>query len=147
MDVLNDILAALSLGIKTLLPDIPIYSEWVPDELPCECFLIGFAGEVNIGKAVSGRMVVSGQLDIVYLPPRKETELQARKKMNHIFSLLSLQLRVLRYKGVTIRLDQHTRRGADDELHDICRFETYLYESVESPVMGDIDVNERNLDV
>ena len=34
MDIFNIILSALSTGLDGLYPDIPVYTEWVPDKLP-----------------------------------------------------------------------------------------------------------------
>lgn len=43
MDGLNVILAAVSVGLGSFFPNVPVYPELVPEKVPERCFLIGFA--------------------------------------------------------------------------------------------------------
>ncbi|GEM_PF-1921916 len=145
MDIYNQILAALSTGLDGLYPDVPIYTEWVPDQLPAHCFLIGFAGDVSVINELGGRLKVSGQLDIAYLPPEKTEESEIKKELNGVFAAVSLQLRQLSYSGLTLKLQSHTRHDDGDELHDLCDFTTFLYPVDDTPKIKNIDIDKEAL--
>ena len=66
MDILNDLLSAVSAGLDTLYPDVPVFAELVPDEIPARCFFVDFAGDPLLDKTVWNRHEVSGKLDITY---------------------------------------------------------------------------------
>lgn len=139
MDVLNNILACASVGLDALYPDYPVFVELVPNELPERCFLLGFAGEVDVRHSLGSRYEVSGKLDIAYIAPRRGDVSHAEN--NTVFARLSLGLRHLSHNDVQIRLGDHTRRDADDVMHDICAFRTFLYRINDTPYMGGINVN------
>lgn len=145
MDIFNLILSALSTGLDELYPDVPIYSEWIPDKLPARCFLIGFAGDVDVTTELGGRVNVSGKLDIVYLPPEKTEELEIKKELNGVFATISLQLKNLQAEGFSLRLLGHTRHDDGDELHDLCDFSTYLYSVDNTPKIKDIEIGKGDL--
>lgn len=133
------ILAALSTGIDGLYPDIPVYSEWVPGELPKRCFLIGFAGDTDVKGELGGRVKVSGKLDITYLPPEEAEDLKVKKELNTIFSTICLQLTSIHTEGVSLKLRNHTRHDDGDELHDLCDFTTFLYPVDDTPALKNLD--------
>ena len=145
MDIFNLILSALSAGLDELYPDVPIYSEWIPDKLPARCFLIGFAGDVDVTTELGGRVNVSGKLDIAYLPPEKANELEVKKELNKVFANISLQLKDLRTEDCSLRLQNHTRHDDGDELHDLCDFTTFLYPVDKTPKIKDIDIDKEAL--
>lgn len=145
MDIFNLILSALSTGLDELYPDVPIYSEWIPDKLPARCFLIGFAGDVDVTTELGGRVNVSGKLDIAYLPPEKADELKIKKELNEVFANISLQMMALRTEGCSLRLRNHTRHDDGDELHDLCDFSTYLYPIDNTPKVKTIDIDKEDL--
>lgn len=140
MDVLNIILAALSKGLDALYPQMPIYPEFVPQGLPEKCFLIGFAGDVEIKHDVGSRYKVSGKLDIAYYAPQRGAELQG--ELNTVFASLSLHLRSIEHNGVKLRLHKHKRNVTDDVLHDICDFAAYLFEVDQAPLIDSVKVKE-----
>jgi hypothetical protein len=139
VDILNDILACVSVALDALHPEYPVFQELVPDELPERCFLLGFAGEVDISHEMSKRYRVSGKLDIAYISPKRGDE--TNRELNAMFQELSLKLHHLSFGGVKIRLGRHTRRIVDDVLHDICDFTTFLYEHSNTPVMERLEQN------
>lgn len=145
MDILNLILAALSTGLDELYPDIPIHSEWVPDKLPPRCFLIGFAGQVDVKKELGSRTKVSGTLDISYLPPEKKDETEVKKELNSVFANLSLQMNIIRYQNIVLKLQSHVRHDMDDVMHDLCAFSTFLYRQNETPKIKTIDIDKEEL--
>lgn len=143
MDVLNIILGAVSNGLYSLYPELDIFTELVPEKLPKRCFLIGYAGEPNIKKDLGERYIVSGKVDIAYYVPKKEHELNA--EFNRIFSELSFQLQYVKYEGVNIRLHNHQRQIADDVLHDICSFETFIFRNDNAPVISNISIDNKEV--
>lgn len=146
MDILNDILSALSVSLDALFPNIPICTELVPNNLPQRCFLIGYAGEATVTQEVSGRYKVSGKLDITYLPPEKEVELQTKREVNEVFARLALNLGVITFKALTLRLYDHTRQGSDESaLHDICKFSTFIFKNSNTPLMQNIKTDKELL--
>ncbi|WP_283606494.1 phage tail terminator family protein [Faecalispora anaeroviscerum] len=145
MDIFNMILSALSVGLDGIYPDIPVYTEWVPDKLPARCFLIGFAGDVDVTKELGGRVNVSGKLDITYLPPEKTEEMKIKKELNKVFATISLQLRQLTFSGCALKLRNHTRHDDGDELHDLCDFTTLLHPVDETPKIKNIDIDKGEL--
>lgn len=138
MDILNDILACVSVALDTLFPDYPVYTELVPEKLPKRCFLLGFAGDVESRRELNFRYQISGQLDIAYICPVRESS--SRQECNRVFSTLSLKLRHLAFGEVKLRLEQHSRRDVDGVLHDICSFATFLQEQNDTPPIGRIQV-------
>lgn len=145
MDIFNMILSALSAGLDELFPNIPVYTEWVPNKLPNRCFLIGFAGDVNVTRELGGRVNASGILDIAYLPPEKADELEIKKELNKTFATISLQLNQLTFTGCSLRLRKHTRHDDGDELHDLCDFTTSLYPVDETPKVKTVDIDKEDL--
>nr|WP_319487243.1 hypothetical protein [uncultured Caproiciproducens sp.] len=145
MDIFNIILAALSAGIDALYPDASIYSEWVPNKLPPRCFLIGFAGQVSVSEELGSRMKVSGKLDISYVPPEKQNDLEIKKELNEKFATLSLQLRLIQYSGCSLKLRNHTRHDDGDELHDLCDFSVFLYPVDNTPKVKNINIDKEDL--
>lgn len=69
MDGLNVILAAVSVGLGSFFPNVPVYPELVPEKVPERCFLIGFAGGVEVSPQPHGSRKASGTLDVTYLAP------------------------------------------------------------------------------
>lgn len=145
MDIFNITLTALSIGLDELYPDIPIYPEWVPDKLPQRCFLIGFAGNVDVTRELGGRVKAAGKLDVTYLPPEKTEDLKIRRELNEIFSTICLQLTSIHAEGVTLKLRGHTRHDDGDELHILCDFSTFLYPIDETPKIASIDIDKGEL--
>lgn len=145
MDIFNMILAALSLGLDELYPEIPIYPEWIPEKLPQRCFLIGFAGNVDVARELGGRVNASGKLDITYLPPEKAEDLMIKKELNSIFSTICLQLTSIRTAEASLRLRGHTRHDDGDELHVLCDFSTFLYPVDETPEIKTINIDKGEL--
>lgn len=138
MDILNDILACVSVALDGLFPDTKVFTELVPDELPERCFLLGYAGEADIKHALGSRYEISGKLDIAYIVPKKGESFKSES--NEVFAAISLGLRHLAYDGVKIRLGEHRRQDTDGVLHDICAFKTFLYRTNDFPYMGKINV-------
>jgi hypothetical protein len=139
LDILNDILACASTALDVLYPDYPVFAELVPDELPERCFLLGFAGEIDIRHALGSRYEVSGKLDIAYFSPKRGDGASAEN--NTVFTNISLNLRHLSYKDIKLRLGNHQRRDVDGILHDICEFRTFLYKINGAPLMREISVS------
>lgn len=125
MDILNDILAATSVALDTLYPEIPVFTELVPNQLPEQCFLLGFAGELRLAHALGSRYELGGKLDIAYLAPKKVDNF--RQELNMVFTRISLNLRHLRFGEVRLRLQDHRRQDVDDVMHSICAFSTCIY--------------------
>jgi len=140
MDALNDILAAVAIGLFRLYPEVKTYSENVPNELPDKCFIIGFAGEPKIEKFINNRFKFSGKLDISYLS--NNNELSINSEYNHVFYNLSLNLQVISYENFTVRLNSHTIRTVDNVMHDICSFETFIVAHDETPEIKQITVRK-----
>ena len=134
MDILNDILAAVSNGINSLYPNLDIFSEFVPDDLPDTCFMIGFAGEPEIKKELGKRYKASGKIDITYYVPKHSPTLNA--EFNRVFLNLSLNLQRVTFNETTISLFSHTHKVDDDILHDICSFSTYIYANDNTPFIN-----------
>lgn len=147
MDILNDILSALSVGLDMLFPDTPIYPETVPDQVPSRCFLIGFAGGVDIVRQFPGRRKLSGKLDITYLAPEEKDSTGTKRELNRVYAALALHLTCVRYGSVELKLKQHRRvdDGSDGVLHDLCDFDTFLFAVEDIPVMETIDIEEERL--
>lgn len=143
MDILNIILGAISNGIYALYPELDIFTEFVPEKLPKRCFLIGYAGEPTIKKDFGERYTVSGKIDIAYYVPKKAEELNA--EFNRVFSNLSLELQSVEHEGVSIRLYNHERQIADDILHDICSFDTFLLRTDKTPKMKNVSIDSEEV--
>lgn len=143
MDILNDILSALSFGLASLYPDIPVCSEPVQGQLSASCFFIGFAGECSIRQEIGGRYAVSGTLNIAYLTPQNGEE--QRHELNAVFARLALNLKTIRYCDLNLQLRGHTWREADGVLHDHCKFQTFLFLADDTPIMQDISVDREEL--
>lgn len=137
MDILNDILACVSVGLDAVFPDYPIFVELIPDELPERCFILDYAGEAIIRHELGIRYRVSGSVDIKYLAPKRGQV--SKRENNSVFLELSLKLHHLAYKKIQLNLEKHTRRDVDDVLHDICEFTTFLYELNPTPVMESLE--------
>ncbi len=138
MDILNSILACASEALDGLYPNYPVFTEFVPDELPDRCFLLGFAGDVDIRHALGSRFEVRGKLDITFIAPRRDDE--SNQENNSVFSAISLQLRHLSHNDIQLRLGSHQRRDVDGVLHDICSFHTFLYKINDTPYMEKINI-------
>lgn len=145
MDYLNLILAALSNGIDALYPDIAIYSEWVPDKMPTSCFLLGFAGEVSAAHEIGSRITVAGTLDITYAPALKQDELQIKADINKKFAAISLQLKLITYEGVQLKLRRHRRHDTDDVMHDLCDFTLIIRAVDDTPQITNINIDKEEL--
>jgi hypothetical protein len=136
LDIFNDIVACVSIGLDSLYPGYPVFVELVPDELPVRCFLLGFAGEADIQHSIGSRYEVSGKLDIAYFSPKRADGANAEN--NTVFANLSLNLRHLSYMDVKLRIGSHHRRDVDGIMHDICDFSTFLYKINDAPLMREI---------
>lgn len=145
MDILNDILSALSIGLDGLYPNIPVFAEQVPAKLPRRCFLIGYVGEVAMTRELGGRHCISGKLDITYLPPQKEDETELRREMNSVFARIALGLTDIQYRDLRLQLRGHVRQDAGDVLHDICKFKTFLLQADTIPAIGNISIGKEEL--
>lgn len=125
MDILNHILSALTIRLDTLYPEIPIYVELVPNQLPDRWFILEFAGDPEIRKSTGERYEVSGKVDIAYgSEGMGET---FKKECNQVFTNLSLNLGVISYEGLTIRPGGFSRKVVDGVLHTVCSFKTFLF--------------------
>lgn len=120
MDLLNDIMAALSKGLAGLFPDVPVFAETVPQELPERCFLVGFAGQVETALGRCDRYAVTGSLDITYLAPEELPD--AKEELNRVSFVLSVGLNIIQYNGLALTLRRHSCRTDGNELHDVCPF-------------------------
>lgn len=138
MDALNDILAAAAVGLSELYPDIKIYNEDVPNEFPDKCFMLGFAGEPEIKKISPNRYKLSGKLDIAYYST--QNALLLRAEFNRVFYSLSLNLQIISFNNLTIRLNAHASNTVDGVLHDLCSFETFIAASDDTPLITTINI-------
>lgn len=147
MDILNHILSSLSVGLDQLFPDIPIYTEVVPSRVPPRCFLIGYAGGVDIRRELLGRTKVSGKLDITYLAPPLEDNLEIKQELNRVYALLALYLTKIENDTIRLCLRKHRRQddGSDGILHDLCDFDTFLLQIDHTPAIGTVDITEERL--
>lgn len=145
MDCFNYILAALSKGLDSLFPDIPVFAEEIPQELPERCFLTGFAGEVEAIRDLGERYRIEGSLDITYLAPQNGPETEIRRELNRIAGKIALELGVIRYQDTVLRLRKHKYRTDGSELHNICEFSTFLFHLDQTPVMDQIKVGEKRV--
>lgn len=144
MDILNSILAGVSNGLYKLYPELDIFSEFVPEELPDRCFLIGFAGEPIINKHLGERYKITGKIDIAYFVPKKANELN--EEFNKVFCNLAFELQNVEYEGIRIRLFSHERQVVDEVLHDICSFESFVVKVDNSPMINNISVNKEGIE-
>ncbi|EYE88270.1 hypothetical protein Q428_08705 [Fervidicella metallireducens AeB] len=144
MDILNSILAGVSNGLYKLYPELDIFSEFVPEELPDRCFLIGFAGEPIINKHLGERYKITGKIDIAYFVPKKAKELN--EEFNKVFCNLAFELQNVEYEGIRIRLFSHERQVVDEVLHDICSFESFVVKVDNSPMINNISVNKEGVE-
>lgn len=144
MDILNDILSALSVGLDAMFPDVSIYPEVVPEKVPPRCFLIGFAGGVETVRQLPGRHKLTGKLDITYLAPESKDSTETKRELNRVYAALALHLTHIRYGPVELLLKRHRRvdDGSDGTLHDLCDFDTFLFYTENIPVMETIDIEE-----
>lgn len=138
MDLLNDIIAALSKGLAKLFPDIPIFPETVPQELPQRCFLIGFAGQVETALGRCDRYAVTGSLDITYLAP--EDAADTREELNRVSFVLSVGLNVIQHGGMALTLRRHQCRTDGNELHDVCPFHAAVRRVKTTAAMEDLKI-------
>lgn len=139
MDILSDILACASVWLDSTYPDYPIFTEYVPNELPKRCFLLSYAGDVSINHSLGSRYEVSGKLDIAYIAP-KRSDVSVQEN-NAVFVQLSLGMRHISFGKTRIRLGSHTRHDVDDVMHDICSFKTFLYNINDTPYMGKLNIS------
>ena len=77
---------------------------------------------------------MSGSLDIAYLSPKRGEELV--RELNQVFAGLCFGLQHITFNGTRLRLYNHTRQTADDVLHDICAFETFIIITDEAELIG-----------
>lgn len=138
MDLLNDVLSAVSVGLDAHFPGVEIFPELVPNELPKRCFLLGFVGDVPNDRVSKNLYELSGTLDIAYLSPKRGASLQ--RELNRVFMEISLHLQLVAFGEISVRLMQHKRRVVDDILHDICNFSTQLYQVEHTPQIREIKV-------
>ena len=141
MDILNDLLSAVSVGLDTLYPDVPVFAELVPDEIPARCFFVDFAGEPLLDKTVWNRHEVSGKLDITYCSQKTGTELQ--RELNAVCASLCLNLLAVSYGGITARLSGHQRQVVDRDLHILCNFCVHLYRIDNTPLIDTVRIGEK----
>lgn len=148
MDVFNDVLTALSVGLDALFPMVPIYPEAVPEKVPPRCFLIGFAGGVETVRQLPGRHRLSGKLDITYLAPESKDSIQAKQELNRVYAVLALQLTYLQHGPVELLLKRHRRvdDGSDGVLHDLCDFDTFLFATENTPTMKVVDIKKERFE-
>ena len=140
IDIFNDILSCVSNGLDSVFPNIPAFSDTIPNDIPSECFLLDFAGDPEIKKELGHRYKVSGSIDIAYLVPENKI-LEAKPRFTTIFAEISLRLQHLSYRNINIRLFSHKMQIADGVLHDICVFTTYLNRINNAPVISHVIPN------
>lgn len=141
MDILNDLLSAVSAGLDTLYPEVPVFAGLAPDEIPACCFFVDFAGEPLLDKTVWNRHEVSGKLDIAYCSQKTGSELQ--RELNAVCANLCLNLRSVSYGGITARLSGHQRQVVDRELHILCNFCVHLYRIDNTPLIDTVRIGEK----
>lgn len=141
MDLFNDIMAALSKGLAKLFPDVPIFPETVPQELPERCFLAGFAGQVETALGRCGRYAVTGSLDITYLAPEDATD--TREELNQVSFVLSVGLNIIQHGGLALTLRRHECRTDGNELHDVCPFYAAVRRVHPVTMMEDLKVKKK----
>lgn len=141
MDLLNDIMAALSKGLAGLFPDIPVFAETIPQELPERCFLVGYAGQVETALGRCDRYAVTGSLDITYLTPEEFPD--ARKELNQVAARLALELNMIRFGELTLRLHRHNCQTDGNELHDVCPFYAAVRRVKPVVLMEDLHIKKK----
>ncbi len=147
MDLLNDILAAVSVGLGVICPGIPVCVEDVPQRVPPRCFLIGYAGEVTVAPYPHGGRSVSGTIDITYFAPERGKEPEIKRELNVVFGQLSLGLSHVSYGGISVTLGRHRRTddGKDGALRDLVSFRAFLYPVDTTPLMNDISIGKEEI--
>jgi len=123
----------VSVALDAIYPDCPIFVELVPNNLPKRCFILDYAGTVDVVREMANRWRVSGTIDIKYIAPKRGDV--SKKENNAVFLEISLKLRHLTYKELKLRIDKHQRRDVDDVMHDICDFTIFVYELNSTPAM------------
>lgn len=123
-DKLNIMLEALANSIDSLFPSVPVFKEDVPDSLPEKCFIISYAGDVDVKKQCPRLYRISGSFDISYFS--ESNTFSQRAEFNSVFLSLSLNMQMISKSDMKIRLNNHISRTVDNVLHDICAFDTFL---------------------
>ncbi|MFV0497488.1 MAG: DUF6838 family protein [Candidatus Fimivivens sp.] len=146
MDVLNDILDTLSVGIRSVIPGVPIYVEEVLEKVPERYFFIGFAGGVTSAVSPFGGRSISGTLDISYIAPPRGG-LQRRKEINSIYNLLITGLTDINGAKLRLQLSNHRRTddGADGVLHDLCSCKVFIRPVDDTPKIGSVSIDKEEL--
>lgn len=138
MDLLNDILGAVSAELGAHFPGVEVFTELAPRELTQCYFLLDFAGDVSNEHVSKNRYELSGTLDIAYVSPNQGDSLQ--QELNRVFMEISLHMQLVSFGGVSMRLARHKRRVVGNILHDICDFSIQLYQVEHTPKMRDIKI-------
>ena len=146
MDGLNVILAAVSVGLGSFFPNVPVYPELVPEKVPERCFLIGFAGGVEVSPQPHGSRKASGTLDVTYLAPATGTP-EVRRELNSVFFTLALELRRVTYEGVDLMLRRHRRTddGKAGRMQDLIAFSALFFPVDDTPRMNDISIKKEEV--
>lgn len=140
MDLLNDIMAALSKALNGVFPDVPVFAEEIPQELPERCFLIGFAGQVETALGRCDRYAVTGSLDITYLAPEELPDV--KEELNRVAFRLSFGTEIIEHNGLSLRLRRHNCRTDGNELHDICPFYAAVRRVTQPAMMEDLKIKK-----
>lgn len=140
MDILNQILSAVSVKLDALYPDVKIFVEEIPQCLPTRYFILNIAGSSEIAQELDERYRVSGTVDIAYFVPRHSPSLQ--QEYNRVFARVALELRRVSFGSLRLLLHGHRRQDVDDVLHILAQFETHLYRVDHTPMIGGVGVDK-----
>lgn len=143
MDILNEILTAVSVTLDVLFPGTPVYAEDIPQELPERYFILDYAGNPEIKLELGRRYIISGRLDIAYYIPLEQPD--AHKELNAVFATLALQMQRCVSDLLSLRLETHQRNVVDFALHDICPFTCWLLCESGIPEIKDITINKEEV--
>ncbi len=145
MDVLNDILDTLSVGIRNAVPGVPIFVDEILADVPERFFLIGFAGGVTSTAAPFGGRSISGTLDITYVAPPRNIP-QRRRELNGVYNLLMIRVTNINGK-VRLQLSNHRRTddGRDGVMHDLCQFSVSIRPVDDAVKIGSVSIDKEEL--
>lgn len=136
--LINQMINALSVGIKGLYPDIDIFDEEVSETLPSKSFIIGIAGDIDTAKQPNNRFKISGTFDITYISQNNKMELMA--EYNRVRLTIAINLGVIEYQGLKIRLSNYKSMTSNDELHITADFYMFIHAEDETPQINNVTV-------
>ncbi len=145
MDVLNDILDTLSMGLRKAVPGVPIFVDEIIQDVPERYFIISFAGGVTSTAAPFGGRTISGTLDITYVAPPRGVP-QRRWELNGIYNLLMIHLTEIDGK-LRLQLSNHRRTddGRDGVMHDLCQFRVSIRPVDDAAKIGSVSIDQEEI--